>query len=433
MAAIASLRLKSEWEKWLVASTAARPINAVDLDKLARGLLPWARPLLEPRRYKCLYGGRGSGKSTAAADALLIEGARRKCRVLCAREFQNSLAESVHQLLCDRIDALGLQEYYRVLDTEIRGPRGTNFFFKGLRHNVRSLKSIAGITHVWVEEAQSITQESWDILTPTIRAAGSEIWVTFNPEQESDTIYQRFVQNVEPDDFVCRVNWDMNPFFTPELENERQRMLRTDPDRYDNIWEGNPIRFSKAQVFHGKWIVDEFTPGADWQGPYYGADWGFGPDPTAALRCWIHDHKLWIEHESYAYDLALDEVSIIWRVDVPGIADYPVRADNSRPETIRHVRGKGVAGLVAADKWPNSIKDGIEYLRSFDKIVLHPRCKHFKHEAMHYKRKVDPHTQDVLPVIIDKHNHLWDALRYALSPMIQHRPSAMATSVAIWS
>jgi phage terminase large subunit len=98
-----------------------------------------------------------------------------------------------------------------------------------------------------------------------------------------------------------------------------------------------------------------------------------------------------------------------------------VRADNSRPETIKHVRGKGIAGLIAADKWPNSIKDGIEYLRSFDKIIIHPRCKNLKFEAMNYKRKVDPHTQDVLPIIIDKHQHLWDSLRYALDPLIQNR------------
>jgi phage terminase large subunit len=421
MATLGALELKAEWKKWLVASYAAVPTDSADLDKLARNLLPWAQPLLEPRRYKCLWGGRGSGKSTAAADALLIEGARRKCRVLCAREFQNSLAESVHQLLCDRIEALGLQDCYRILDSEIRGPRGTQFFFKGLRHNVRSLKSIAGITHVWVEEAQTISQESWDILTPTVRASGSEIWVTFNPEQESDTIYQRFVVNAEASDYVCRVNWDQNPYFTPELEDERQRMLRTDPDRYDNIWEGNPIRFSKAQVFHGKWVVDEFEPGDDWQGPYFGADWGFGPDPTAAIKCWIHERQLYIERESYAYDLALDEIATIWKVDIPGIATYPVRADNSRPETIKHVRGKGIAGLIAADKWPNSIKDGIEYLRSFDKIIIHPRCKNLKFEAMNYKRKVDPHTQDVLPIIIDKHQHLWDSLRYALDALIQNR------------
>lgn len=435
MATIGSLRLKSEWEKWLIASTAALPSEAVDFDALAAGLLPWAKPLLEPRRYKCLWGGRGSGKSTAAADALLIEGARRKCRVLCAREFQVSIKDSVHHLLKQRIEDLGLESLYSVQESQILGPRGTQFIFKGLRHNISSIKSISGITHCWVEEAQTISQKSWNDLVPSIRARGSEIWVTFNPYQKTDPIYQAFITSpgqLGGETYIQRINWDLNPHFPPELNAERQAMQATDPDLYQHIWEGECLENSESQVLHSKWLVDEFTPGADWQGPYYGADWGFAADPTAAVKCWIHGSRIYVEHESYAHRLELDQTAKRWIADVPGIEAHVVRVDSSRPESISHVSRRGIPRIIAVRKWPGSVEDGIAYLRSFEKIVIHPRCTNMATEARLYCYKQDKLSGDILPQVIDANNHLIDAVRYALSPMIQHRPGVMATSVAIW-
>lgn len=408
------------------------PVPVEVIEAAIANLADWAHPLLRRRRYKCLWGGRGSGKSYAVTDALLIEGTQRPIRVLCAREFQNSIKDSVHHLLKKRIAALGLENFYTVLDAEIRGGNGSEFIFKGLHHNIASIKSTAAITHVWIEEAETVTQESWDVLVPTIREPGSEIWVTFNPRLESDTMYQRFVTNVEPGDFSQRVNWDMNPHFTDELEEERLRMQRTDPDRYDNIWNGNCIKYSKAQIFHGKWVVDDFEPQADWAGPYFGADWGFGPDPTAAVKCWVSDRVLYIEYESHEYELDLDQVGRQWVKDVPGIAGATVRADSARPDTIKHVRrGRSaqgddlgatpISGLEGVKKRPGSVEDGIEHIRSYEKIVIHPRCKWMEKEAMLYQRKVDPFTNEVLQQIIDKHNHLWDSVRYALQPLIKPR------------
>ena len=208
---------------------------------LSNGLTEWAKPLLKPARYKCLFGGRGSGKSFAVADALLIIGIQQPCRILCAREFQNSLSESAHQLLCDRIDARGLDTHYRILESKILGANGTEFFFKGLRHNVRSLKSIPGITHVWIEEASSTSNSSWQTLVPTIRDPGSEIWLTFNPDQRTDPVYQAFIENpgsLAGKTYVQEVNWRDNPHFPQELELERQAMLATDPDLYQHVYEG---------------------------------------------------------------------------------------------------------------------------------------------------------------------------------------------------
>lgn len=422
MAPVASLRNWKEVERWAKQTLALNTSTPPEcLAQPENFLAPWAIPLLEPRRYKVLYGGRGSGKSYAVADALLIEAARRKCRVLCAREFQVSIKDSVHFLLKERIEALGLNDFYEVQEATILGANGSSFIFKGLRHNVQSIKSTAGITHCWVEEAQTISAESWRVLVPTIRNEGSEIWITFNPAQKSDPMWQEFVEKQRANAWVLKVNWDINPFFPSVLDEERREMAATDPDLYAHIWEGEPLERSDAQVLNGKWVIDSFEPGPDWDGPYHGADWGFGSDPTAAGRLWIHGKRLYVEYESYAHRLELDDTAERWKADIPGIEQYVVRADNSRPESISYVKRSGIGQLTAADKWPGSVEDGIAHLRSYQQIVIHPRCKNAAQEARLYSHKVDRLTGDVLPDIVDKHNHLIDAIRYALAPLIKRR------------
>ncbi len=199
----------------------------------------WAEPLFEPRRHKVAHGGRGSGKSWAFAMALLIMGSQRTMRVLCAREIQKSLRESVHQLLTDQIQALGLSHHYEIYDKEIRGKNGTLFNFAGLQqHTVDSIKSFEGVDIVWVEEAQTVSKKSWNALIPTIRKRGSEIWVTFNPDLDTDETWRRFVETPPPDSWVEQVNYLQNPWFPPELEAERKHSELTDPDAYRNIWLG---------------------------------------------------------------------------------------------------------------------------------------------------------------------------------------------------
>lgn len=431
MASIPSLRIKEKWNRRLLERVRSNPTADIDLDTLAEAMVDWAKPLQQPARYKCLYGGRGSGKSYAVADTLLIEGSRRCIRVLCGREFQVSIKDSVHHLLKRRINELGLSDFYTVQEATILGPHGTQFIFKGIRHNISSIKSMSGITHCWIEEAQTISQESWEVLVPTIREEGSEIWVTFNPHQDSDPIYQLFVEKPRPNSYIERVNWDRNPHFPTVLDEERRLMAATDPDLYAHIWEGECIKNSEAQVLFGKWVVDEFTPGSDWDGPYHGGDWGFGTDPSAAVRLWVHGRKLYVEYESYAYRLELDDTAKRWRQDIPGIEGYVVRADSSRPDSISHVRRHGIPQLQGAKKGPNSVAEGIAHLRSYEKIIVHPRCKNFAQECRLYSHKVDRLTGDVLPDIIDKYNHLIDSARYALEPLmkpIAQRRQAQARS-----
>lgn len=214
-------------------------------------LPPKLRPLFEPHRYKVLYGGRGSAKSWSIARALVLLGASRSLRILCAREIQDSIRESVHRLLCDQIAALGLGSKYQILDKEIRGRRNSTLFvFDGLaEHTVESIKSYEGIDIVWVEEARNVSAKSWDVLTPTIRKPGSEVWISFNPELDTDETYVRFVSDPPPNAWVCELNWRDNPHFTAELEAERQETRRKRPEDYDKIWEGKPQRVASGAIY----------------------------------------------------------------------------------------------------------------------------------------------------------------------------------------
>lgn len=197
------------------------------------------KPLFQPCRYKILYGGRGGAKSWGIAAALLIMGSERPIRVLCAREFQKSMADSVHKLLKDTIGRLGLSAFYEVLETEIRGRNGTEFTFHGLKHNISNIKSIEGTDIAWIEEAQTVSKRSWDVLIPTIRKEGSEIWVSFNPELDEDETYQRFVKNPPTGAFVQKINWSDNPWFPSVLRQEKDDLKAKDTDAYLNVWEGH--------------------------------------------------------------------------------------------------------------------------------------------------------------------------------------------------
>ena len=197
--------------------------------------------LFRPSRYKVLYGGRGSGKSWAVARALLVAGAQssKPLRVLCTRETQSSISDSVHQLLKDQVEALGLGHHYTVKEAEIVGLNGSLFKFAGLRQqDVTKIKSFEGFDVCWVEEAQAVSEKSWSILIPTIRKPNSEIWVTFNPELDTDPTYERFVTNPPGDCQVEFINWRDNKWFPDVLDQERLHLKKVDPVAYENVWEG---------------------------------------------------------------------------------------------------------------------------------------------------------------------------------------------------
>lgn len=212
---------------------------------------PKFKPFFTPARYKVVYGGRGGAKSWAIARALLVMAAQKPLRVLCTRELQSSIRDSVHRLLRDQIDSMGLSGVYEILDKEIRGKNGSLFVFEGLRYNANKIKSFEGFDIAWVEEAHSVTADNWEILAPTIRKEGSEIWVSFNPHLKSDPTYQKFILNPPPNSIVIKMNWSDNPWFPQVLRDEMDEMRRRDFETYLNVWEGNP-RTNLAGAVYGE-------------------------------------------------------------------------------------------------------------------------------------------------------------------------------------
>lgn len=201
-------------------------------------LPPIFKPIVKPSRYKVLYGGRGSAKSWTVARVLVLMAYQRPIRVLCARELQNSIKDSVHRIIVDQIIDMGLSSYFDIGQAYIRGVNGSEFSFEGLRHNVTKIKSYEGVDYAWVEEAQVVSKSSWEVLIPTIRKENSEIWLTFNPELEDDETYQRFVISTPPNCIRIEANWQDNPWFPKVLDEERLYLKAKDPDAYLNIWEG---------------------------------------------------------------------------------------------------------------------------------------------------------------------------------------------------
>lgn len=379
-------------------------------------LPPWSRPLFDRHRYKSMRGGRGGGKSWAVATVLLVEAARLPLRVLCARELQNSIKDSVHRLLADRVSTLGLP--YEVTEREIRHQNGSLFLFEGVKHNIDKIKSMEGIDRCWVEEAQNVSEDSWHVLIPTIRKSNSEIWLTWNPDQEEDPTYRRFVLHPPPDCWSVKVGWESNPWFSAELRAEKDYLYAVDPEAAAHVWGGECRRNSDSQVLRGRYRVEAFDPAQHWFGPYYGADWGFATDPTTLIRCWIDGRTLYVEHEAYKVGCDIEDTPALFK-QVPGSSDHVIRADNSRPETISHMRRHGFFRMTGAVKGAASVEDGVEHLRSYERIVIHPRCTHTAEEARLWSYKVDRLTGDVLPVLKPGSDHCMDAIRYALEPVIR--------------
>ena len=214
-------------------------------------------PFLEPKRYKVVYGGRGSGKSWSIAQLLVLRAFQEPTRILCAREIQRSISDSVLQLLNDTIERMGLRDYFDVQKTQIVGTNGSRFIFEGMRSNITKIKSMEGLDIVWCEESESITYTSWETLIPTLRKKGSEIWVSFNPNDEMDDTYQRFVVNPPPNDYIysCKVNYNNNPFFPPELEKERLLLKEKNEDLYNHVWEGDVLS-NRDGAYYAKFIPD---------------------------------------------------------------------------------------------------------------------------------------------------------------------------------
>ena len=409
-----------------------------------------------PVRYRCAHGGRGSAKSMSFARALVIKAAAKKLKVLCFREVQKSVKESVKAEIEQAIIDCGLKGFYNVLETEIRGRNGSEFIFTGLRKSsVSSIKSTKGVNIAWGDEANAISKKSFELLDPTIREPGSEIWLTWNPEDATDPVDSIFRNAILPPGSIVReVNYDDNPWFkdTP-LQTIMEYDRRRDPDKYDHVWRGKYQKNSERRVFKN-WKVEEFDTPLD-AVLRFGADWGFSVDPTVLVRMFIgrwQDGKavsdptgrvLFIDHEAYKVGCEIDETPSLFagtdkedpprwsnshnHPGIPGAKKWLITADSSRPETVSYMKRKGFR-IAPAIKGPGSVEDGIEFLKTYD-IVVHPRCVETALEFAAYSFKVDEKTGEVLPLLEDKDNHVIDACRYACEavrrakkPTVPNRP-----------
>lgn len=372
-------------------------------------------------RYRGAYGGRGSAKSMSFAMMAAVFGYREPLRILCGRELQVSVKNSFHAELKNAIASEPwLADWYDVGENYLRGPNGTEFIFAGFRHNMSSIKSMAQIDICIVEEAEDVPEASWLELEPTIRAARSEIWTVWNPKREGSPVDNRFIKNCPANARIVQMNWRDNPKFPKVLNDLRKRQQEDlDDGTYRHIWEGDYLKRSKAQILADKLAVKEFTPGAEWDGPYYGLDFGFSQDPTAAVRFWIFDRRLWVEYESGGVGLDIDRTAPHLVEDIPGIAQHVVRADCARPESISYLSRHGLPRITAAPKWAGSVEDGVAWLRSFAEIVVHERCTRTADECRLYSYKTDRLTGEVKPDIVDANNHFIDAIRYGAAPLIR--------------
>lgn len=376
-------------------------------------------------RYRGAYGGRGSAKSMTFAKMAAVYAAVEPHRVLCAREIQRTIQESSKAEVEAAITSEPwLEDLYEIGRSYIRClATGSEFLFMGLRHNAKEIKSTRGITICWIEEAEAVSEDSWRVLIPTVRAPGSEIWLTWNPESEDSATNRRFIQDPPQSARIRRMNYTDNPWFPAELEEERREDLRRDPDMYRHIWLGETITRTDAQVFNHRWRVEAFDESLAERADrfYFGADFGFANDPSTLIRFFILGNRLFIDHEAWGVGVELDHMPQFYG-QVPGSRQWPIKADASRPETISYLARQGFR-ISGAAKWQGSVEDGIQHIKGFEEIVIHDRCQKTAEEFSKYSYKVDRQTGDVLPVLLDRYNHCIDAIRYGLDGLIQGRGS----------
>jgi phage terminase large subunit len=380
--------------------------------------------LFDKARYKVYYGGRGAGKSHSAAKALLILGAKSQIRVLCAREYQTSIKDSVHKLLCDQIELMNLHGFYEITQSSIRGKNGTEFAFVGLKNNVANVKSYEGVDYCWVEEAQTVSRHSWNTLIPTIRKEGSEIWITFNPELETDETYQRFVVRPPEQAVVQKINWSDNPWFPEVLALEKDSLKSRDPSAYQTVWEGLCRLTVDGAIFANEIQVAELDDRIT----------KVNYDPTKPVHA--------------IFDLGWADSTAIWFLQFVGMETRLIRYHEDSQKTISHYlalmqtygymydtlwlphdaqnktlasNGKSIEEIVRSAGYKTRIiertpiADSINAARTifrncwFDRENCHDGLQCLRH----YRYDVDPETgQFSRQPLHDQYSHGADAFRY---------------------
>lgn len=383
----------------------------------------------ENHRYKVLYGGRGGAKSWGIVRALVVKAAQSKIRILCAREIQNSIRDSVHKLISDQIQSMGLSAHFEIQRDTIKGINGSEFLFKGLRMNVQEIKSTEGIDICWVEEAQTVSKASWDVLIPTIRKDGSEIWISFNPELDTDVTYKRFVLNPPSNAKIVKVNWQDNPWFPKELIQEKDDLKERDPDAYLTVWEGNCRQTLDGAIYANE-IRLATTEGRITSVPYEAtkgvmAVFDLGRADKTAI--WFvqqigFEYRLidFYENRGFAFNhyvkIVKEKPYIIERVVLPHDAVQKLLASERTIEQQSKDNGFETTVLSVA-----SIESGIDAARSiFNRCWFDEnKCVDGLNALRRYRYQIDDNGQWSRKPLHDENSHAADAFRYLATALTE--------------
>jgi phage terminase large subunit len=403
--------------------------------------------LFQRSRYKVCYGGRGGAKSWGIARALLIKGAKEPIRILCAREYQTSIKDSVHKLLCDQIEALNLHSFYEITQANIKGANGTEFAFAGLKNNISNIKSFEGVDICWVEEGSTVSRLSWNVLIPTIRKEGSEIWVSFNPELETDETYQRFVVKPPDDCIQIKVNWSDNPWFPETLRLEKDALKQRDEESYNQVWEGLCRQTVDGAIF-AKEMQQAEKDGRICRVPF---------DATKPVHA--------------VFDLGWSDSTAIWFLQFVGMETRLIRYIEDSQKTISYylatmqtygyhydkvwlphdaenktlaASGRSIDDIVRAAGYKTEILPRVPVVDSINAArTIFPNCYFDREHAAdglaclrHYRYEVDPDTgQFSRNPLHDHYSHGADAFRY-IGLMIREphkrKPKAIAEAAGSW-
>lgn len=369
------------------------------------------------KRFKVVYGGRDSGKSTMVVLWFVLLSFKDRYRFLNIKKTARTIRDSVYSLYEEVIKKNNLESYFTFTQTSIKNNvTGSEFLFTGLLPSAERIKSVNKINYCFIEEASELTQDDWDIVIPTIREPGNKIFIVFNPADGTEPVYKTFIDNTPENAEVVKINYDDNPFLSDESKDYIEYLKEVDWEKYKHIYEGEKLLISDKVIFKNKYEVRHFETPND-AVFYHGMDWGGGgaaQDPSVAVRCFIDDNTLYIDKESYLTGAAadLDNMPDHLIADIPTSYKWQILSDTNFPNSIKYLRNRGF-NIKPVKKM--KIIDGINFLKSFEKIIIHPDCENTAYEFMTYSWKTDKMSGDIIPEPEDKHNHCIDTVRYSLS------------------
>lgn len=369
-------------------------------------------PLFQPFRYKALFGGRGTAKSRSISLALTLISSKKPTRIVCGRQFQNSIADSAKSTIEGRINEMGLAKEYKITHNEIiHKYNESRITFVGLERNIESIKSLDDVDIFWIEEARNVKAASFELLVPTIRKPGSEIWCSWNPVFPTDPIDEFFRGKHPPkNSYIQRVTIDDNPwFYQTTMPDDMERMKVSNLQRFKHVWGGEYDELHESRVFTN-WRVGRLDT-TDYDRPYFGMDFGFSSDPAALVKLYVLEktRQIYIAQEAFGH-WPLDDTPTMMRT-VSESWRYPIVCDSSQPQTIDFLRGKKF-NCVPSVKGAGSVKAGVNWLQGYE-IVIDPSCVNMQEEARLYSWQTDRISGKPLPILLDDDNHGWDAVRYA--------------------